>query len=1185
MQNDLRSRNPFPGLRPFRMDENHLFFGREDQVLDLLQRLHHYRFLAIVGASGCGKSSLIQAGLFPAIQGGRLNPEGLDWGIARFRPGNAPLANLASALAAMQMPDSTGQALRNREDIEARLRMGSTGLVDLVRQMEPSRTTRILVLADQFEELFRYRKDRSDDKTRNDAVAFVRLLLRAAKQTEIPIYVTIAMRSDFLGGCTEFRDLPEAINAGQYLVPRMGRVQRREAITGPVAVAGGRISELLVQRMLNEVGDDPDQLPILQHALMRIWDSWVQDHGPEEPVDMRHYEAIGGTAGALSRHAEEAYLSLTDPRGRRTAERLFQCLSEAGPDRRETRHPMRFGDLRSVTSSESEDLIRVIDAFRQDGRTFLMPLVSTVLDDETVIDITHESLIRQWTRLKEWAENEQKSGAEYRLISAAAERRALKQGELWRGLDLSIALQWHRRQLPTKPWAERYGGNFEQAIRFLKGSARRRMVRRSASCILVLVLLGLVEWYLYDQFRTAKQTASLLERISIASNNAFNDPIKSIRSSLEVVPLMRGAKLDFSTMLERTLHESIRNLPLIRTYRVHQGAALDVAFSPDGKRITTANTVGTTVWDDGTGQKIPTSEDGQGWVNSIAYSPDGKRLAAGSDGGTVTVRDAETWRVLLDIPFDAGVGIRAVVFHPDGRRIAAGSEDGTIRIVDLESGQTRFILHGHKKKAVNAVSFSPDGHRLATAGDDGTFTVWNADNGTDLYSIPTELAYCSSVVFFPDGRRLALACYEYEPKPFSMIIVFDTDNRKQANDIPVYKDLLYSLDISPDGNRIAAAGEFGRIRVWDSRTGLELSKIPAHKASIFRIRFSPDGNRIASASSDGTVRTWSLSKGDEIVDLPVPDVKVNDVKVNDVAFSPVAGLVATAASDGIVRMWDVETGQALPRTIRHEAAVNCVSFSGDGRLIATASEDKTAKVWDVATCSESHSFPHPDWVTSVQFSPNGRLLATACFDRTARVWDLPSGSELPPPLEHERAVNGIAFSADGKWIATASNDHSVRIWDADSHRARGDPLIGHEGSVNAVAFSPNHVHLATSSDDGTVRIWDYTTGRCDLVLSGHTDWVCGVAFSPDGKRVASASDDGTIKVWDSRSGEEIFSLTGHGGYVRGVAYSPDGSLIASASDDGSSRLYAANLDRLVRLARTRVDPALSEEEKKGFPPP
>jgi hypothetical protein len=334
-----------------------------------------------------------------------------------------------------------------------------------------------VVVVDQFEELFRFANASGKPRQEDDAAAFVKLLLEAKEQSDLPVYVVLTMRSDFIGDCARYRDLPEAVTTGLYLIPRMTREQRRAAIVEPVRVGGGSIAPRLVNRLLNDVGDNPDQLPILQHALMRTWDYWRAHPADGRPIDLDDYRAIGGMAEALSLHADEAYEGLPDDRYREIARRMFQALTEKGLDNRESRRPTTVGTLAAVTGVPVPDIVLVVDHFRRPGRSFLMPPAGVALDESSVIDISHESLIRGWTRLRKWVDEEADSAKVYRRLAQTAALHAKGTAGLWHDPDLEHALAWRDKEHPNAAWAERYDPGFEQAMAFLEKS---RVAREAA---------------------------------------------------------------------------------------------------------------------------------------------------------------------------------------------------------------------------------------------------------------------------------------------------------------------------------------------------------------------------------------------------------------------------------------------------------------------------------------------------------------------------------------------------------------------------------------------------------------------------------------------------------------------------------------------------------------------------------
>jgi tetratricopeptide (TPR) repeat protein len=438
--------------------------------------------VAVIGVSGSGKSSLIRAGLLPYLHGGFLAHAGSRWRVAVLRPGGDPIKNLANELndpSLLGQPAETADAAAQSAILlEVSLRRGGLGLIEAVRLARLPRDDQLLIVVDQFEELFRF-VDASDRPHRDgDAAAFVRLLLEASEQRELPIYVALTMRSDYIGDCARYSGLPEAVTKALYLIPRMTRDQRRAAITEPVRVGGGTISPRLVHRLLNDVGDEPNQLPILQHALMRTWDYWKAHNGDMRSIDIDDYAAIGGMAEALSRHADEAYDGLSDDRYRTIAQRLFQALSEKGPDNREARRPTKVSTLARVIDSPMADVICVVENFRASGRSFLTPAQGTSLSADSVIDISHESLISGWQRMRRWVDDEAESARIYRRLADTAALHAKGKAGLLHDPELENFLAWKEKEHPNPEWGLRYHSGFEQAMAFLEQSRLAREVER-----------------------------------------------------------------------------------------------------------------------------------------------------------------------------------------------------------------------------------------------------------------------------------------------------------------------------------------------------------------------------------------------------------------------------------------------------------------------------------------------------------------------------------------------------------------------------------------------------------------------------------------------------------------------------------------------------------------------------------
>jgi tetratricopeptide (TPR) repeat protein len=501
---ETKIKSPFPGLRPFETHERRIFYGRDRPIDVLLEKLRNARFVAVVGTSGSGKSSLVRAGLLPALQGGFLVKAGSSWRIALFRPVNNPIGNLAQSLCEAKLfLDGESQTADPRAAIEETLRRSSLGLIEVVRRSKMSSYDNLLIVVDQFEELYRFESNRDSQHTKEEASAFVKLLLEAAQQTELPIYMVLTMRSDYLGESAQFWGLPEAINNGQLLIPRMDEDERREAISGPLSLFNVKISPPLVNRLLNDARDDPNRLPILQHALMRTWDYWLKHPRDSRTIDIDDYDnaEVGGMDKALSLHADEAYKELNEAQ-QVIAEKMFKRLTEKGAGSREGRLPATLGEITEIVQADEADVVTVIEAFRQEGRSFLMPPVPKALTTDTLIDISHESLIRGWDRLDKWVEEEADSAKIYSRLVDDALRYPQKTG-LLTDPELQLTLDWREKQHPNKVWAKRYSPDYMVAMDYLDKSKdehdraeaqkerqrRKSLVYVSATAIILLILL------------------------------------------------------------------------------------------------------------------------------------------------------------------------------------------------------------------------------------------------------------------------------------------------------------------------------------------------------------------------------------------------------------------------------------------------------------------------------------------------------------------------------------------------------------------------------------------------------------------------------------------------------------------------------------------------------------------------
>ena len=536
---------PYPGLRPFEDEDQPLFFGREAQVSDMLLQLEDHRFVAVVGSSGSGKSSLVRAGLLPAVREGFLLGT-TDWLTIIIKPGHEPYRRLVRALSPATCRTQGAKVVPTYDDpltpdetaTLATLRRTDRGLLTVLDQLAISLGSKVMIVVDQFEELFAFRRagvNRDTVASRDEAAAFVGMLIRSASQPAGRVWAILTMRSDFIGDCEAFLGLPEQISHSEFLVPRLDRGQMEEAIARPAAVEEGAFKtftfeEGLLNRIINDAGDRPDQLPLMQHALMRTWKHAVARAGPDGAVEVtpEDYEAAGGIEMALSLHADAAWNEIKDdPKKAHIARRLFLLLCDISPDGQITRRRPQVTEIQAVTGASVAEIEQVVRVFQRDDRNFLLPPPPQHLTAESYLDICHEALLRQWRLFAgEWQEEERRDASELRRLAELASLR--KQGQdvgLLPAQDLEriarwekrVSTEWARRYLTKEAWVEaisfveesRAKVKREEEQRQRQAQQKRALIRWVASILIVATMIstGAMVWALNSQ-RKAKSSAA-----------------------------------------------------------------------------------------------------------------------------------------------------------------------------------------------------------------------------------------------------------------------------------------------------------------------------------------------------------------------------------------------------------------------------------------------------------------------------------------------------------------------------------------------------------------------------------------------------------------------------------------------------------------------------------------------------
>ena len=1167
------TRPPYPGLLAFDEADAAIYFGRDDDIRRLIERLNARRaqggakLVAVLGASGSGKSSLLRAGVLP-----RLKRDKRNWiALPPFRPQLHPIEELAQAVT---IALGRGADWRHWSDAFAREDLTRT-LADLARDLRAahgSNEAQILITIDQSEELF-------GAAEKAGAEQFLRVL-NALQDERLPFLVAMTLRSDYL---SELQQAP-ALTAPfeEFSLKPMPLARVRDIIEGPARVAGLTVDEALVSAAMNDAATD-DALPLLAFALRELYDRF----GLKRHLTLEAYRALGDETGQLSplenavrRKADEVLAAAKPSAGDLQAlrEAFVPAMVRVNAEGEYARRPARFDTLPANARPLIERLARA------------RLLIIQKEQDVTIVEVAHEALLRKWPLLRGWLDEERefligKDQLEQDLLDWEKTPAHEKTEALLSGLKLTRARTWLVEKPLQLSEAERKFIQASIAHQEAEAARRERFRRRvqqasvSAALVLAVCLAGAMwEWWIA---KTREATAESRELAAIAEQEvgAGGDLGVALRTAVQAV---ERSPTDQAEHALRTVLEG----PLEHLILHHGGAIYVAAFSLDGKLIVTASVDHSArVWEAVSGQLLATLTGHAGPVNDAAFSPDGKRVVTASDDGTARVWDAVTGHLLATLT-GPNVEVRKAVFSPDGTRILTIGADNAARVWDAETGQIRATLSGHTRVVYDA-AFSPDGKRIVTASQDSTARVWDAETGLSRATLSGHTRVVDKAAFSPDGKRIVTASWDETAR------VWDAETGHLVETLTGHGGALYDAAFSPDGKHIATASADRTARVWDAQTGVVLTILSGHTGPVNGAAFSPDGKRIVTASEDATARVWDAASG-----LLLATLNAGIGVVYDAAFSPDGDRIVTASNDGTARVWDADIGHPLAILPGRGGRVFAASFSADGKHIVTGGEDNTARVWDGERGTLQATLAgHTLMIYAAAFSPDGRRVVTASADKTARVWDADSGHSRATLAGHTGRVNDVAFSPEGKRIVSASDDGAARIWDAETGHllatltghtdpvneaafspdgkrvvtASGDntarvwdaesghllATLNHAAAVNEATFSPDGKRVVTASYDHTARVWDAERGTLLATLAGHTRWVYVAAFSPDGKRIVTASADHTARVWDAGSGHLLTTLSGHTARVNDAAFSPDGKLIVTASQDSTARVWDA----------------------------
>lgn len=1216
-------RSPYVGLASFQESDADRFFGRETLIAELVGRIaavsnsKQARAVFVAGPSGSGKSSVVRAGLVPALKGNAQKtgavPGSERWLFQTLKPGRTPLDEFG--LVAARLADSRTA----RQDFSTHGLTDPTLLhqwADIALQDDPRR--RAVVFIDQFEEVF------TQVASEAERVAFLKLLVHAATVENGRVLLLLTLRSDFVSNCASYPELNALLNQQFLQVGAMTPDELVSAIMRPALQVGLRIDPALVAQIVSDVRSESGALPLMQFALQDLFDAEKQ----KGQLTLDGYIERGGLSEALERHADTEFAKLDDNE-KELARTVFAGLIQIGRGTQDTKRTALFNELvpAGVDAARVQSLVREL----ADARLITIDEI----DHQETLTLAHEKLLDAWEWLRrlvnenreaialqneiagdaqEWEQHARDASYLYTGARLATAQEKLDQKKLvLSGLaqeftDASIAARDAERaareaERQRELERERLRADAEERARLeadkraASEKQRARILRVAAlglsALLVVAIIASCLAFRATGEATQQRDAANQSNATAVAEANARAtaeglsklDAARAEQARVTAVGEANArataegqAKLDAgraeqaraTAVVEAKISRS-RELAAIAVHELVENAtrALLIAIPANEAAVTfeSENALRQALLHVQTLRATLTGHSGP--IKSAQFSPDGSKIVTASEDSSARLWEAPTGKLVATL---AGheAAVNSAQFSPGGGKIVTSSDDRTARLWDALTGKELAVLRGHLGQVTSA-EFSPDGSKIVTASQDGTARIWDGTIGVPLAVLSGHQNFLFGAVFSSDGKKVLTWSYDHTAR------LWDVSAGKELLKLDE-PSLALSAAISPDDSKIVTGEVDGTISFWDSTTGTALPSLTGHSGTIRGLKFSHDGRKLLSASDDYTARVWDLAKA-ETVSL----FKGHSTWVKTAEFSPDDSRIVTASDDSTARLWDAGTGEELAILRAHAGRVASAEFSPDGTEIVTAGDDASARIWDSQTDQEFFTLPvTAGSVRSAHFSPDSTQLLTTSDDN-ARLWQV-VGRRQPIVLEANKGrPNAAQFSPDGKRIVTADTDATARVWDAVNGKALTS-LEGHGSvttthlnkvaDVNSAQFSPDGRRIVTASVDKTARVWDVFSGKELVVLQGHTESVVSARFSPDGSKILTTSEDNTSRIWDAGTGKELVVLDSNH-YYSGATFSPDGSKLVIGTDDQTAQVRDTTTGKELVTLRGHTDRVVS----------